>query len=867
MIFNRIHVDGFGIWRDLDLDELDPGLNVLLAPNEGGKTTLMSFIRSALFGFRRRNDPQRYEPLRGGKHGGHIDFEAEGSRYRVARSADGTSSGSIQISGNDGSSLPESKLAELLRNTTDVLFENVFAFGLTELQRLDTLQKDEVAGHIYSAGMASGGQDPIGFRQWLRKERDRLYLPRGRKQAVAEKLLEINLLQKEIDPLQQLPEEHANLLQQGRSLGERLAEVDLIIATRQSQLDAARRAQRAWRDYEDLLAAESALKALGVPLAAAGGEMADTGSVGRGSGEKPVTPPGARPNTETSDPAELLPPSQRSLLRESGRIRTLLAAAPRLRELRATIQKGLADADTAQAALQTHLKDLGKGWDAERIRATATGLKEREKIRQFAEDIRQVESEIESISSRAADAHDAYETIVTRRDPVSREAVMLTWAMVAAFTFISAVVVPLVARLVTTSAVGAIGAMTGIIMTWLRHRGRQQMRDERLGAADRETTLWAQHEDGQKSLREIEDKWQAWLQGQGLDTDLGTDGALDLLDRIREAQEQDRRHEESATHSEKATSELTVACGRVNALFESLHRDQISLRAGLQEAVEPLLGELEALQAELESAEDQGMRLRTVVDQYAQARAALRAVAGEEGPGALRARLESLDPDQIERQVQDAEMDVAAASAQRDGLNEQLGGVRERLTHLEGDAELSDLLQAREQKRSELAGLLEKWAGHTVAGVLFDLAKQVYEEQRQPEVLKLASRYFETMTGGRYSRVLAPLGETRLEVEEKKGGRRKGPEALSRGTSEQLYLAMRLALAAVYANQAVPLPLVTDDILVNFDDARAASTATLLGDFAAEGHQVLAFTCHSHLADVFTSQVPGAKLIPLPRPV
>ncbi len=867
MIFNRVHIDGFGIWRDLDLEELDPGLNVLLAPNEGGKTTLMTFIRSVLFGFPRRGDPQRYEPLRGGKHGGHIDLDAEGGHYRIARSADGTSSGSMQISDEEGSLLPETKLAELLRNTTRELFENVFAFGLTELQRLDTLQKDEVAGHIYSAGMASGGQDPIGFRQWLRKERDRLYLPRGRKQAVAEKLLEISTLQKEIDPLQQLPEEHARLLQQGHILGERLAEVDLIIAARQSQLDAARRAQRAWRDYEDLLAAESALKALGVPLAAASGEPADAGTVNAGGGGDETAPSTPRPNTETSDPAELLPPSQRSLLRESGRIRTLLAAAPRLRELRAAIQKGSADADTAQAALQTHLKDLGKGWDAERIRTTATGLKEREKIRQFAEDMRQVESEIESISARAADAHDAYENIVTRRDPVSREAVMLTWAMAVAFTFISAVVVPPVARLVTTSAVGAIGAMTGIIMMWLRHRGRQQMRDERLAAADRETTLWAQHEDGQKSLKEAEDKWQAWLASQGLDADLGIDGALDLLDRIREAQEQDRRHGESSATAEKATSELTVACGRVNALFESLHRDQVSLQAGLQEAVEPLLGELEALQAELEAAEDQGMRLRTVVDQYAQARAALRAVAGEEKPEALRTRLEDLDPDQIERQVQDAEAEVAAASAQRDGLNEQLGGVRERLAHLEGDAELSDLLQDREQKRSDLAALLEKWAGYTVAGVLFDLAKQVYEEQRQPEVLKLASRYFETMTNGRYSRVLAPLGETRLEIEEKKGGLRKGPEALSRGTSEQLYLAMRLALAAVYANQAVPLPLVADDILVNFDDKRAASTATLLGDFAAEGHQVLAFTCHSHLADVFIAQVPGAKLIPLPKPI
>jgi uncharacterized protein YhaN len=122
------------------------------------------------------------------------------------------------------------------------------------------------------------------------------------------------------------------------------------------------------------------------------------------------------------------------------------------------------------------------------------------------------------------------------------------------------------------------------------------------------------------------------------------------------------------------------------------------------------------------------------------------------------------------------------------------------------------------------------------------------------------------MTRDAYVRVLAPLGEHDLQVEEPKSGERKGPEALSRGTKEQLYLAMRLALATVYADQLVALPLVADDILVNFDDERAAATAALLGDYAAKGTQVLAFTCHRRLAEVFATQAPGARVIELPKP-
>ena len=98
------------------------------------------------------------------------------------------------------------------------------------------------------------------------------------------------------------------------------------------------------------------------------------------------------------------------------------------------------------------------------------------------------------------------------------------------------------------------------------------------------------------------------------------------------------------------------------------------------------------------------------------------------------------------------------------------------------------------------------------------------------------------------------------------GGRtlRLEPHALSRGTGEQLYLAMRLALAKVYGAQAVPLPLVADDILVNFDDDRGRATARLLDTFAAEGHQILAFTCHRHLVTTFERNAPHADIRELP---
>ena len=67
-IVESIRVDGFGRFHDFEL-ELGEGLNVLTGPNEAGKSTLWSFISAMLFGFERRSEATRYEPVGGSAFG------------------------------------------------------------------------------------------------------------------------------------------------------------------------------------------------------------------------------------------------------------------------------------------------------------------------------------------------------------------------------------------------------------------------------------------------------------------------------------------------------------------------------------------------------------------------------------------------------------------------------------------------------------------------------------------------------------------------------------------------------------------------------------------------------------------------------
>jgi uncharacterized protein YhaN len=150
---------------------------------------------------------------------------------------------------------------------------------------------------------------------------------------------------------------------------------------------------------------------------------------------------------------------------------------------------------------------------------------------------------------------------------------------------------------------------------------------------------------------------------------------------------------------------------------------------------------------------------------------------------------------------------------------------------------------------TELASRADAWRVLSLAEALIEETRSRFTQARRPAVLAEASRLFAAVTGGRYTRVDPGEDEERLVVLDRLGVRRETSE-LSRGTAEQLYLCVRLGYAGDYARRSVALPLVMDDVLVNFDLERAHATARVLAEYARD-HQVLFFTCHPHVRDAF----------------
>ncbi len=222
--------------------------------------------------------------------------------------------------------------------------------------------------------------------------------------------------------------------------------------------------------------------------------------------------------------------------------------------------------------------------------------------------------------------------------------------------------------------------------------------------------------------------------------------------------------------------------------------------------------------------------------------------------------LASIDAWIAEANEQPLEQRAQAASQQRDRLASSLRELRERLAGVAAVAEASRSDRSLELLQTEAAEIEEELAFHRRRRVALQTALELLTETRrrflaehQPPVLLEASTWLERLTGGRYRQITAVADDAVLMIEDVDGVEWL-PERLSRGTREQVFLALRLALVADLERAGIRLPLIMDDALVNFDDERARFAAQTLVGFANErGRQMLVLSCHAHVVQLFTA--------------
>lgn len=220
-------------------------------------------------------------------------------------------------------------------------------------------------------------------------------------------------------------------------------------------------------------------------------------------------------------------------------------------------------------------------------------------------------------------------------------------------------------------------------------------------------------------------------------------------------------------------------------------------------------------------------------------------------PDVMEAELAAARATQATQQA--AAEEAAAAAAQAEGALRTLGN----------EAAFGEAVQGQQAAIARIGQTLEDALLLHAAGALLEGALERVQDAGDDRLLRRISDAFARLTEGAYPSIASredDKGVAHLVIR-----RREFPEeevavdALSEGTRDQLFLALRLVAIEDRALHARPLPFLADDILQSFDDSRAAAAFRTLLDFSRTT-QVILLTHHHHLAELAAATLPRGHL-------
>jgi DNA repair exonuclease SbcCD ATPase subunit len=204
--------------------------------------------------------------------------------------------------------------------------------------------------------------------------------------------------------------------------------------------------------------------------------------------------------------------------------------------------------------------------------------------------------------------------------------------------------------------------------------------------------------------------------------------------------------------------------------------------------------------------------------------------------------------------AEEAEREYSQKIRERDTRLEDLEETRESIRTLEDDLErlgaIENLTQGQRQidsGRAELKALADQYALNMTSAFLLREAEKNLLEGMKDGVMKSAGNIFNRMTKGDYQGILPsePLLESDFQAVLDEDSDPQTIGMLSRGTQEQLYLAVRLSRIM---DIEPCLPIIIDDSFANFDSLHLHQSIDILSELA-NTHQIFILTCHGELVE------------------
>lgn len=797
MKLTQIKIIHFGKLNDVTFN-LNKDLTIFLGANEAGKSTTVAFVKQVLFGFHLRTNKspffENYQPLdHVSPMGGSLTFEDTDGTFLLSRlyAKGDPKKGVLKVSLND-QEVPENVFFDRIQNIDGSFYTDSFIFNQDMLCEVNGLSQAELMEQIYFLG-ASQSHKLLDLRDEFSSNAQKLFKKSGRKPIVNQL---INQIEEQKEVLAQTNSE----LNDYRELEEKLTREKEKLKKIQSELVELNKEDQKFSLLMQKLTNFKQYQQLREEV-------------------QPVSF-----SKESYERAQAIQNKISDLTADIKNLETQLDEIKNSSELsnKDKIQV-LVDHKAEVLHWESESKDLQR-----QIETTKKDLESYEQFQPEAVKLSKLSSETRT------KIKDDYQALKNQKQENNNLPGILSLILLVAGLFSSIAINNLFVRFLGIMiALGGLGLFVWTKQTNTKKSQKDQEFIEKYGLDPNVidlNSLWnevVQIESKKQTLGQLDqeqvslnEKIQAFVQElypftqRNIQTFSDIVNQLNSLQKVIDQNNLSKQHlNDVAVHLQEKKNQLAknkidlsnlFAASKVTDFAEfSKLKQQAEVQEQLKLKMEALQNDLQADLAQLEEITKDPNKLTE-------------------------------NKEQIEKQISQKQAQINDLHAENAKLENQMHVLANSDKYFAEKQKLTDLeTSLSENVKEYLANLLtSNWIARGL-----DLASN----ERFPKMLEDAKKYFNLLTGGRYVDIQL---DKKLKVK-REDGKKFDVEYLSRGTSEQLYFALKLAFVEQVADK-IALPILIDDAFVNFDAQRTNYIVKLVEELAKKT-QVLIFTARQDL--------------------
>ena len=223
----------------------------------------------------------------------------------------------------------------------------------------------------------------------------------------------------------------------------------------------------------------------------------------------------------------------------------------------------------------------------------------------------------------------------------------------------------------------------------------------------------------------------------------------------------------------------------------------------------------------------------------------------------------TVEIDHLPGEIQNYTEHIQQIEQERSEVDRTIGELGILLKQMDGNAKAAQAADEAQWALADIHTLSERYMQLHLAASVLRKAIERYREQNQGPLIRRASELFRQLTVNKFSGLKSDYqgnDQPILLGQRTPDSAGIATIAMSDGTRDQLYLALRLASIERYIERNMPVPLILDDILINFDDERSQATLEVLGELCQKT-QILFFTHHLRLVELAQAILPKENLV------